>query len=147
MNARTKKIATVALNRAVAGDMEDAAGYVRRLTGDELVYAIQAWIDTFIHHVYPEAVPGRQVHLSWAPENEDRAETADEVDPAYRWGGRLISARAAMDEDQFFAVLYSVPQGRELGTAIGGLLGMIAVSINQRDRVRRLSAEASGGQL
>lgn len=147
---RALKIASVALNRAMAGDMEDAASYIGRLNGsDGLLVAIVGWIDTYIATVYPEAKPGQRIAVRWLNVPTGQIETADEVSVSMRWAGRLISMRAADDEDGFYAVLQSLPEGAALGDGIMALLHIVATGISDPSTSRvaaGLSPAAEGGE-
>lgn len=150
---RAKKIASVALSRAMAGDLEDAAQYVARLNRTPgLLVAIVGWIDTYIARVYPDHKRGERIAVAWLYTPEDRLETADEVSDSMRWAGRLIAARAADDEDGFYAVLHSAPQGSDLGDGIMALLHVVATGLGSRDQIRAAearfaaAAERPGGQ-
>src|SRR5437773_9726532 len=110
------RIATVALHRAMADDLETAASYVQRLNGtDWLGVAIVAWVDTFIAHTHRGFEYGGPVAVAWLHLPTGQVETADEVTPAMRWAGRLIAARAADDEASFYALLRSLKEGSQLG--------------------------------
>jgi hypothetical protein len=134
---RAVKIATVALRRAMAGDLEGAARYIERLSGtDGLLIAIVAWIDTYAARVYPEWEPGGRVAVKWLFTPTGQMETADEVAPSMRWAGRLIAARLADDEAGFYAVLRSAPEGVALGDGIMALVHIVATGLKDPGVVR-----------
>lgn len=149
---RALKIAAVALSRAKAGDPEGAASYIRRLNGGNgLLVAIVAWIDTYIATVYPEHKDGQRIAVRWLHTPTDTIQTADDVDAPLRWAGRLISMRAADDEDGFYSVLHSASEGTELGDGIMALLHVVATGLNDpqvcRDAAAALtSPSAAGGE-
>lgn len=146
MNDRSRKIAAAALHLAQKGDLEEAATYAARLSGsDDLIYAMIAWIDTFIAIVYPGHRFGDAIAITFLAIETGDVGTADDVDPAKAWAGRLISYRAADDAAGFNAVLQSLPDGRALGDGVMALLAMVAMSINHAEEVRRRAAEVSGG--
>lgn len=141
---RVKKITTVALHRAIAGDLEDAAQYMARLNGSPgLVRAIMMLADTYIGHVWPEHRLGQPVQLAWFNVDDQAAplETANEVRPSLRWAGRIIGARAADDEAGFMALLETPAEGFELGNAVMALVGIVAASVGNLDKVRAKAAE------
>lgn len=143
---RAVKIATVALHRAMAGDLEDAASYIKRLDGTEgLITAIIGWCDTFIAQVIGDVEYGAQpVRMAlWCAETGE-VETADEAPVHARWAGRLISARLANDEAGFMALLKAPDEGAQLGDAIMGLLQSVAISIKNADTLRAAAAEIGG---
>lgn len=146
---RALKIAAVALSRAKAGDLEDAASYIKRLNGSNgLIVAIVGWIDTYIHTVYPEH-KDQPIAVRWLHTPTGRIETADEVSASMRWAGRLISMRAALDEDGFYSVLHSAPEGGALGDGIMALLHIVAAGISDPATSRvaaGLSPSAAGGE-
>lgn len=142
---RALKIASVALNRAMAGDLEDAASYIKRLDGGPgLIVAIVGWIDTYIDTVYPEHNDGAQIAVRWLFTPTGRIETADEVSPAMRWAGRLISMRAADDEEGFYSVLHSAPAGAALGDGIMALLHIVAHGLDDPETSRAAAAKLGG---
>lgn len=147
---RAKKIASVALSRAMAGDLDDAAQYVARLNRTPgLLVAIVAWIDTYIARMYPDHQPGERIAITWLFMPEDRLESADEVSPSMRWAGRLIGMRAADDEDAFYSVLHSAPEGAALGDGIMALLHVVAHGLGNRDEVHAAEARyrSAGGAV
>jgi hypothetical protein len=144
--ARAVKIATVALHRAQAGDLQDAASYVRRLTGTPgLIVAIIAWIDTYIARIHPGHQPGQQIALRWFHTPTDRIETADQVTPAMRWAGWLIVARAADQEERFYELLQTPAEGTELGDGIMALLHLVAHSVSNPDLVHAAAERLTAG--
>jgi hypothetical protein len=143
--ARARKIAGVALGLAMAGDLEEAARYVKRLDGSNgLVVAIIGWIDTYIGSVYPEHRMGDRIAMRWLHAPSGEVETADDVDPPLRWAGRLISMRAAGDEEGFNLVLRSAPEGAGLGDGIMALLHAVATSIGDPSVCRTATAKLGG---
>lgn len=147
---RAKKIASVALSRAMAGDMEGAAQYVARLNNSPgLLVAIVGWIDTYIARMYPDHKPGERIALAWLYTPEDRVKTADQVSESMRWAGRLIGMRAADDEQGFYSVLHSAPEGAALGDGIMALLHVVAHGLSSRDQIRAAEARyaAAGGAV
>lgn len=146
MDARTKKIATVALHLAQRGDFEEAANYVKRLNGtDGLIGAMLAWIDTLIGRVYPEHQYGTPIAIRFLALETDEVGTADDVEAKKAWAGRLISYRAADDHDGFNAVLQSLPNGSALGDGIMALLGIVADSLNNVEKTRAAADEFNRG--
>lgn len=129
---RVTKIATIALHLAMQDKMREAAGYVERLNGtDGLIDAILGWIDTYIAYCHPTHRQGELVRIAWV--DVDAAvvhANADDVHFGARWAGRLIAARAADDQDQFLALLRSLPPGAALGDGITALLRAIALGLN-----------------
>lgn len=144
MDERTKKIATVALHLAQRGDYEEAANYIKRLSGtDGLISAMLGWIDTFIGTVYPEHEYGKRIAIRWMAIETGEVGGAEDVDPSKAWAGRLISYRAADDQDGFNALLQALPEGRALGDGIMALLGIVATSLNNVAETQRVAAAES----
>lgn len=142
MDARTKKIATIALNLAMRGDWEESATYIKRLSGTQgLVDAMTAWIDTMIGAAYPEHEQGQPIAIKFLAVETDEVGGADEVDWAKAWAGRLISYRAAQDWEGFRSVLLSVPEGKPLGDGISALLNLVVTTLNNIAKTRA-AAEA-----
>jgi hypothetical protein len=132
MDARTKKIATVALHLAQQDNMREAAGYVERLNGtDGLIDAILGWIDTYIAYCHPTHKEGEAIRIAWVDVDAATVHMdADDVHFGARWAGRLIAARAADDQGQFLALLRSLPAGAALGDGIVALLRAVALGLN-----------------
>lgn len=148
MDARTKKIATVALHLAMKEDFEEAANYVKRLSGTEgLISAMLAWIDTLIAELYPEHKDGKPIAIRFLANETDEVGTADDVEWSKAWAGRLISYRAADDHDGFNAVLRSVPQGRALGDGIMALLNLVATSLANAEKTKALAEAINRGDV
>jgi hypothetical protein len=144
---RARKIAAVALRRAMAGDLEDAAQYVQRLNGTNgLVLAIVGWIDTYMARIHPDHQPGTPIRLAWLHTPTDQIETADEVSPSMRWAGWLISARAADDEERFYELLRTPAEGTQLGDGIMALLHLVAHSLANADLVQAAAERVGGGR-
>jgi hypothetical protein len=142
---RAREIAAEALHCAMDRDMPGAAMHVGRLFGGPgLLVAIVGWIDTYLKRVYPEHVRGEVLKIVWYDANAEALETADEVSLSLRWAGRLIAARAANDEESFYAVLGSVPEGGEFGDGIMSLLNIVATGINDPELGRDAVAGAYG---
>lgn len=132
MDPRVKKIATIALHFAMQDKMREAAGYVERLNGTGgLIDAILGWIDTYIAYCHPTHKQGELIRIAWVDvESATVHGNADDVPAAARWAGRLISARAADDQDQFMALLRALPPGTALGDGITSLLRAVALGLN-----------------
>ena len=139
---RARKIATVALHRAIAGDMPTAARYLRRLNGSTgLLLAIQAFCDTYIGELHPDHAYGAPLRLVWFDVDGAGDVDADAVSPPLRWAGRVIAARAAMDLDGYTTLLNAPSAGAELGDSIMALLNIVATSIRDIDLVQTKQRE------
>lgn len=144
--ARALKIATVALNRALSGDMPRAMDYVARLNGDDgLITAIRAWCDTYIIRMglLPADGDTKTIRPGWIDADTGQIEIdADQIPEHARWAGRLISARVAMDSDTFYALLRAPQEGAQLGDAITTLLQVIALGLNDPSRIHAATEAA-----
>jgi hypothetical protein len=139
---RAVKIATIALHRALAGDLPGAASYVERLNGTGgLITAIIGWCDTYICRIAGADAYGKGIRIAWWNVETGSIETdADKMPPPQRWAGRVIAARAADDEPGFYALLRAPAEGSELGDCITALLDMVARSLNSLPDMREASA-------
>ncbi len=138
------RLATEALHLAQRGDLAGAANRLKPLSGTPgIIDACLGWIDTYIGVIYPQHTPGQPLAMRWLWTPTGEAKTADDVDPAARWAGRLIALRAANDYDSFMTMLRSPAAGTELGDCIMTLLHCVAESLNNAEQVRARSAELS----
>lgn len=109
------ELAASALSLAID---EDAAGAINaveqcrlRFGPYAMVLAMAAWIDTAALRLGIEPGPENSIQLGFISEKTGEMTTnADEVEPTYRWAGRLMVARMAGDFDQFRALMNSVPR-------------------------------------
>lgn len=146
MPAACRKYAAAALRAAVAQDWEIAAASVRKVNGEfphQAPNVLLSWIDTLIRHIDPDAVRNpRPIRLMFSAGGTGPATGADQVRPAVAWSGRLIAARAAMDEEQFRALLNAAPRDtRGAARWMGELLGVVAMCL--RADPARLTGGAS----
>ena len=139
MADRWYELGTQALHAAMRDphDLAGAAPHVQALFDecgqDGLVRAILGWSDTLINR---SGIPtdGTPVRAAWMPYDPDdpnpQVKTADEIEPVARWAGRLLVARAALDQDAWNALMDSVPKDPAvMGDHVMELLGMIALNL------------------
>lgn len=62
-------------------------------------------------------------------DGDDQAVDTDQVRPEIVWAGRMITARAADDADQWTALYRAQAQSGRLGTGIGALLDVVSAGI------------------
>ncbi len=142
MEETTKMFAAAALQltRVGAYGMADAA--IRQLPDEQaFLDAVVCWIDTFVATVYPEHKFGTPVGIRFRDAETGRVGTADDVGPDEVWAGRLISYRAAADEEGFMAVLLSRPDGPALQRGIQALLNIVATSMGDIEGTRNARRE------
>jgi len=143
---RGRKVATIALHRAMEGDIRTAAHYISRLNGSPaLQVAIMGWIDTYIARCIGNEHRGTPLPMAWTPVETGGVRTADEVPPPARWAGRLISARLTDDEDGYNALLRAPAEGVELGDGIIALLQMVAIGLKRSEAGMPALIDLRGG--
>lgn len=132
------KLASRALMAAQRGDLELAADYVRSATlRHGLLTCVVGWCDTFINIAYPQHKRGEPMRLAWIADDGTDVINWDvgAVRPTVAWAGRVIAARAAMDQEQFNALMAMPAEGAELGAHIVELLSMVAIGLNNTAKV------------
>ena len=125
------KLAAFALRSAIDEDF-DAAGravtqIARTYGNDEIPHLLCAFIDSFVTTTgapVPDAFAFQAVETGFVT-------NADGVSPRVRWAGRLIMARAAMDHEQFFALIDSVQSDEEWSTNCSAVLELCALNIRR----------------
>lgn len=139
-NDRRKRItglAAIALGDAVAGDMQAAMNTVKQISdqtgGSGLEYAMRAWCDSLIGPMRRAAGTPDDALIRPAWVNSESGQVslnADDVPAEDRWAGQMISARAAMDKDNWNALMAALPRdGFAIGDYICALLGMVAATL------------------
>lgn len=145
--AEVIRLATAALRLEMQGRSQEAADQIQQLDGHGIGTAICAWIDTFISKVYPDHKRGTPLALRWVytpPTRQVRdsgpVRDADQVQAPIRWAGQLISLRVAGDQEAFMDLLYSVPDGVELGQHVMALLNAVALGVSDPAALREIAA-------
>lgn len=131
---RITGLAAIALRDAVAGDMQAAMNTVKQISdqtgGGGLEYAMRAWCDSLIIPMrHATGTPDNAViRPAWVDADSGHVDfNADDVAAETRWAGQMISARAAMDKDNWNALMAALPRdGFVIGDYICALLGMVA---------------------
>jgi hypothetical protein len=134
------ELANQAVRAAMREDWETASRAMQAISddagGDGALLALIAWCDWLIisqnraRSREDEAVAelARPVWLD--PETRRLVTNADDVPPAVRWAGQLVSARAAMDMHTFNALLSALPaDAKTRGTYAGALLQACAIEM------------------
>jgi hypothetical protein len=131
------QLAHKALQAEIFGQHDQAASAVQAIN-DELgapgvTLAIMAWCDTLVLYYRkatgtPDDAP---VQPAWLNSRTRRvAADADEVPPEVRWAGRLVAARAALDEPAWDALLAALPDDEAaIGQHVVALLSMAALTL------------------
>lgn len=128
-------LARHALHEAVRQDYDHAATVLTRLAvehGNEVIPDVMcAWIDaTAAFCDFRQA--GHVVGVLWVDEQTSRILTADEVDPADRWAGRLFAAHVSLDNVLFDALLDSVDSSEQWSANVAALLRTCAAELRIR---------------
>lgn len=124
-------LATDALHAAMREDWPAMRDAVTALSGSEaLIVAITAWCDTLLgcHPDGPRS-DGRLVQVCWLQDGKGPVQHAEEVPPPARWAGQVIAARAALDEDAFWALMDAPAEGTDLGSCVIALVQSVAMTL------------------
>ncbi len=131
---RLLKLAAAALWAAVAEDWT-RANKAAQMIGDEfggdgVVTAMIGWADTVIAQTPGLVGDGRPVRLAFQQLETGHIDyDAERVPDGVRWAGRLLTARAADDEDAFAALIDSVPDDVTFSRNVGCVLQMAALNL------------------
>lgn len=127
--------ATAALHAAMADDWKAASGALQTLSdecgGAGVGDAMRAWCDTLIGRTHGDLQDsGSGVRLVFKNADSGEMGGADDVPAPTRWAGRLIAARAAMDQPTWQALLEAIPPGNDaVSEYVGALLQTIVVNL------------------
>lgn len=132
-------LASLALGRAIAGELDDAAEAILaigRAGGSQAVaYAMCGWADTTVDRLYPDRPDAARiaageviVRLRMADQSGAPVD-ADDADPRSAWAARFIAARAACDHDTGQALLDVLPWDDRPAEQVWVLLGTCAGNI------------------
>jgi hypothetical protein len=98
---------------------------------DDTGSVILALVDTTIDAVRPEGwADGDPVHLAFSHDGGQTVTGADVVPAEVAWAGRLVAARAAMDEDTFIALM-NAPAEDEWPRHFGRLVSSLGLMLAQ----------------
>jgi hypothetical protein len=132
---RARALAATALACARKGDWQAASGHVQQLGSecgpDGTLYAVMGWCDTLAAKQGIDENSG-PLALGWRDEDTGRFHLGGEgVPDRIRWAGQLIVARAALDEEMFWALIKALPKDpRVVGDHVGALLETVAITMN-----------------
>lgn len=115
-----RELATKALHAAMREDWDAVRQSFTDLSADghAITFALMAWCDTTIGaqaqmqglEIPPDGPAPGIAQPGWLDVETGRVTLdADQIPPAARWAGRLVAARAAMDHDQFRALIGAMP--------------------------------------
>lgn len=131
------RLASAALQAALAMKWDAAQRALQRLSdecGPEGLYdALVALCDTVAEHATGGGAPSQRVRISFMDGDTGRLDEpgSPKVPAEVQWAGRLIAARAAMDEDRFRAVLDELPHdGAAVGRHVWSLVQLVAWQVN-----------------
>lgn len=103
---------------------------------DGLALALVAWCDTFVEYANG-GMPDEGVRVRFAAWNVDSGQVGTPERPTVQWATDLIAARAALDEDQFYAVLgrlNAIEDGYQRGRHVLELIESIALTMRSLPR-------------
>ncbi|HEV2927568.1 MAG TPA: hypothetical protein VGW74_02665 [Propionibacteriaceae bacterium] len=131
------RLAANAFHAALAQKWDAAQRALQRINdecGPEgLADALIALCDTLAAHATGGDTPSQRVRISFMDGNTGRLDEpgSPQVPAEVQWAGRLIAARAEMDEDKFRAVLNELPHdGAAVGRHVWSLLQLVAWQVN-----------------
>jgi len=129
-------LATEALHAAMREDWPAMAETVTALSGSHaLIWAVMAWCDTLIAR-WPGGLEaaGQPVLLGWLEDGRGPVQSAQDVPAPARWAGQVTAARAALDQDAFFALLRAPAEGSDLGDCVQALVTSAALAVQEAVR-------------
>jgi len=136
-HSKTVRLAGAAMHYAQAGKFEAAARYIQRISnecgGQGVEVALRAWIDTFVDHATDGDRRPKRGRMGYVNAVDGQLETDDaaRIPDRIKWAGRLVEARAALDEAQYRAALDQLPEDEfEVGEYVITVLEVCADTIN-----------------
>lgn len=120
MTSKARRLGAAALVAGIAGQWERCGHYVERLATEcpgRLGDVLLGWCDTYIDHAFaglgPDPAGMVTTNFQFVGGNRVVGGPVDVDDPAvppeFMWAGRLITARALMDEDTYLALVNTLP--------------------------------------
>lgn len=126
-----RRLASDALRLALERDWPASLDMTQRLSdefgADGLAQGVLAWIDTALSRAAYDG-DGVAIRLRFLDVDTGVESDSDNVTPALRWAGRLLSARAAGDEDAYRA-LYRSLAGAQFSEGVGAVLNACSTTI------------------
>jgi hypothetical protein len=136
-HSKPVRLAGAAYHAALAGKWDAAGRSLQRISdecgGEGLSVALRAWCDTYADHA-TDGEPGRPtVNINFIRTDTGQLDDQDSerVPPEHRWAGKLIRARAALDQEEWRKLIDELPRdGAEIGTYVFAVLRGVALTIN-----------------
>lgn len=135
-HSKAIRLATAALHAALASKWDSASRYLGRIHDecgwDGLNIALTAWCDTYADHATDGQWTGKtKVRVAFVDMRSGALTYSGAPDAPARiqWTGRLLAARAAMDEQAWVSLFGEIPDG-EAGSYVGTVLETIARTVN-----------------
>ena len=139
-HSKPVRLAHAALRAGLARDVDKGCRYIERIAvecgGQGLTLALMTWADAYIEHATDGADDPQRVkigRMAWIRKDTGQLDRAgsDRLPPEIEWAGRLIEARAALDEELFNTLVRQAPTAAAgLGLHIGAVLDCVAETIN-----------------
>lgn len=122
-----------ALRLAIAKDLPGAAKVIKQMQadhGDETVISAMAeWIDTLANHGGWRETEGPIAFAFRAVETGEVTRDENDVRPTVAWAGKMLTARLALDEAAWWALIRAVPQDPAvIGDHVTELLQCVALA-------------------
>lgn len=128
-------LARHALHEAVLQDYDHAATTVTHLAdehGHEVIVDVMcAWMDAVATFCNLRQT-GHLVGVLWVDETNGDILTADQVEPADRWAGRLFASHLSLDSALFDGLLDSVVSSGQWSAGVAALLRICATELRIR---------------
>lgn len=140
-HSKPVRLATAAFQAGLAGKWDAAQRALQRLSdecgAEGLCDGLIAMCDTLADHASDGDLKPRTVRVTFWHGGTGRLDQpgSDQVPAEVQWAGRLIAARAEMDEDKFRAVLDELPHdGAAVGRHVWSLLQLVVWQVNTLPR-------------
>jgi hypothetical protein len=130
---RGVRLGAEALHAAMREDWGAVKAALDAMSGSHaLIVAIMAWCDTLlVRHPDGQCAGGHPVQVTWQEHGEGPLQHAEDVPPPARWAGQVIAARAALDEEAFYALLAAPAEGADLGSCVIALVQSVAMTLGE----------------
>jgi len=128
-------LASKILQGAVNEDWPTVRSAIKKFARDhgstQVPLLLRAMIDTLLTRSGAYSDPDKPTRLIFQERDTGTLSTADEVPPATRWAGRLLMARAAMDQDQWTALMRSVSSDQEWSACCDAVIQLVALNLRR----------------
>lgn len=148
-HGKAVRLARAALDAALASKWQAMGRYVQRISDelgeDGLTTALMAWCDTLWAHSTDGDMQPRQIGgLGFANYQTGEMSDPSGVPVEVGWAGRLLQARAEMDEGKFVSLLHDLPDDpTAIGAHFSALLNIVSATINGLPRGYALMGKAT----